>query len=237
MLVQNKLGDIKTMKRGLACLLAGSLTLTSCAQNGQVSDQGRTVAEGAGLGALLGAGLGAAFGGGRGAAIGAGAGLLLGLAAGGYVAQQKKKYVSIEQRIAGEREIAAQATATAQSQTAASAAQLQVVNAQLAELSQMQGDKAKAQATATTLLVGLQRQRSDLESARKELETRLKNQRDFIADTEKDIGTNDPQKTVQLAQWKAEIPNMEAAVIAMTTEISDIGTTEAKAQRVRSLCC
>ncbi len=224
-------------KRALACLLAGSLTLTSCAQNGQVSDEGRTVAEGAGLGALVGAGLGAAFGGGRGAAIGAGAGLLLGLAAGGYVAQQKKKYATIEQRIAGERQIAAQATATARSQTAASAAQLAVVDAQLRNLSEQRTDMARARDTAGTMLVSLQRQRSELESQKKDLETRVKNQQDFIVETEKEVGTNDPQKAVQLAEWKAEMPAMQEAVSGMTAQISDIAVMETRVQRVKSMCC
>jgi chromosome segregation ATPase len=223
--------------RGLACLLVGSLTLTSCAQNGQVSDQGRTVAEGAGLGALLGAGLGAAFGGGRGAAIGAGAGLLVGLAAGGYVAQQKRKYATIEQRIAGERQIAAQATATARSQTAASAAQLAVVDAQLRDLNAATVDKANARATATTMLANLQHQRSELESQKKDLEGRVKNQQDFIVETEKEIGTSDPQKTAQLAEWKAEMPAMQEAVTGMTTQISDIAVMETRVERVKSVCC
>jgi hypothetical protein len=225
------------MQRGLACLLIGSRALTGCAQNGQVSDEGRTVAEGAGLGALVGAGLGAAFGGGRGAAIGAGTGLLVGLAAGGYVAQQKRKYTTIEQRIAGERQIAAQATATARSQTAASAAQLAVVDAQLRDLTAETADRARAQATATRMLASLQHQRSELESQKKDLEGRVRNQQDFIAETEKEIGTYDPQKTAQLAEWKAEMPAMQEAVAGMTTQISDIAVMETRVERVKSMCC
>jgi hypothetical protein len=208
--------------------------LTSCAQNGQISDEGQTVAEGAGLGALLGAGLGAALGGGRGAAIGAGTGLLLGLAAGGYVAQQKKKYVTIEQRIAGERQIATQATATAQAQTRASAAQLEVMDAQLRDLSATKVDLATARDRAGTMLVSLQHQRKELESQKKTLETGLRNQQDFIAETEKEVGTADPQKAAQLAEWKAAIPPMQNAVAGMTSQISDITVMETRVQRVGS---
>jgi hypothetical protein len=192
------------------------------------------VAEGAILGTLLGAGLGAAFGGGRGAAIGAAAGPVLGTAAGGYVAEQKKKYATIEQRIAGERQIAAQATATAQSQIAASQAQLAVVDAQLNDLSRTRADVATARDRTTTMLAGLQNQRSQLESQRKQLETSVTNQQDFIAETEKEVGTNDPQKTAQLAQWKAAIPPMQAAIAGMTTQISDNAAMETKVEQVTS---
>src|SRR5215471_10434488 len=107
------------IKQATTCILACSLLLSSCAsQNGQASNDTETVIEGAGIGVLTGALIGGLAGGGRGAAIGAGIGGLLGTAAGGYVAQQKKKYATIEQRIAGERQLTAQATATAQAQTA-----------------------------------------------------------------------------------------------------------------------
>lgn len=224
------------VKKGVACLVIGSLALTSCAaQNEQASSEGQTVAEGAILGTLLGAGLGAAFGGGRGAAIGAAAGALLGTAAGGYVAEQKKKYATIEQRIAGERQIAVQATATAQSQTAASKSQLALVDAQLNDLSRTRADVATTRERTTTMLAGLQSQRSKLESQRKELETHVKNQQDFITETEKEIGPNDPQKTAQLAQWKADIPPMQGAVAAMTTQISDVSVMETRVEQVKSL--
>ena len=229
-------GAEKMMKKGVACLVIGSLALTSCAaQNEQASSEGQTVAEGAILGTLLGAGLGAAFGGGRGAAIGAAAGAVLGTAAGGYVAEQKKKYATIEQRIAGERQIAAQATATAQSQIAASQAQLAVVDAQLNDLSRTQADVATAKDRTTTMFAGLQNQRSQLESQRKQLETSTKNQQAFIAETEKEIGPNDPQKAAQLAQWKADIPPMQAAFAAVTTQIADITTMETKVQQLTAL--
>src|SRR5215469_4023791 len=161
------------MKKGVACLVLGSLAVTGCAaQNQQPSSEGQTVAEGTLLGTALGAGIGYLSGGSRGAAIGAAAGTALGYAAGSYVAEQKKKYATIEQRIAGERQIAAQATATAQSQTAASAAQLAVVDAELRDLSETKSDVAMAREKASTILAGLQHQRSQLESQRKELETR-----------------------------------------------------------------
>jgi outer membrane lipoprotein SlyB len=226
----------KMIKKGVACLVLGSLVATSCAaQNEQASSEGQTVAEGAILGTLLGAGLGAAFGGGRGAAIGAAAGALLGTAAGGYVAEQKKKYATIEQRIAGERQIAAQATATAQSQIAASRAELAVVDAQLNDLSRTRADIATARDRTTPMLAGLQNRRSQLESQRKQLETSLKNQQAFIAETEQEMGTNDPQKTAQLAQWKAEIPPMQAAIAGMTSQISDNTAMETRVEQIKSL--
>ena len=224
------------VKKGVACLVIGSLALTGCAaQNQQPSSEGQTVAEGTLLGTALGAGLGYLIGGGRGALIGAAAGTAVGYAAGSYVAEQKKKYATIEQRIAGERAIATQATATAQSQTAASAAQLAVVNEQLQDLSARKVDVATARDRADTMLTTLQHQKSQLESQRKELETRVKNQQDFILETEKEIGPNDPQKAAQLAQWKADIPPMQAAVAAMTTQISDISAAETKVEQVRSI--
>src|ERR1700738_1164075 len=141
---------VEMMKKGVACLIIGSVTLTSCAaQNGQPSSEGQTGAEGAVLGALVGAGLGALIGGRQGALIGAGVGALAGTAAGGYVAEQKKKYATIEQRIDGERQIAAQATATARAQTAASAAQLALVDAQLRDLSATRADMTTARDKAS----------------------------------------------------------------------------------------
>jgi hypothetical protein len=225
-------------RRMTACVVIGSFTLASCAQqNGQPSTQGQTVAEGAGIGVLAGAALGAVLGGGRGAAYGAVAGGLLGGATGIYVAQQKTKYASIEQRIAGERQIAAQATATAQSQTAASATQLAVADQELRELTATKVSTATARDRAGAMLVNLQNQRTELESQKKDLETRYRNQQDFIAETEKEVGTNDPQKTAQLAEWKAEMPGMQQAVTAMTTQISDISEMETRVERVKATCC
>ena len=226
------------IKGGLICLIVGSLVLSGCeTPNGQGSTTGQTVAEGAGIGVLAGALGGALFGGKKGALFGAAVGGLLGAAAGGYVAHQKQQYATIEQRIAGERQIADQATTTARSQTAASAERLRMANVQLADLSQMRGDRAKAQDRATTMLASLQNQRSELESQRKELESRIKNQQDFIAETEKEIGTNDSRKTAQLAEWKADVPKMQAALAAMTNQISDVSIMETRVQRVRTLCC
>jgi chromosome segregation ATPase len=212
-----------------------SLRLRPADRSGLVyrADGGRGSRTGCSVGTLG----GALLGGRDGAFIGAAAGGLLGAAAGGYVAQQKQKYASIEQRIAGERQITAEATATARSQTAASAARLQLVNAQLADLSAMQGDRIRARDTATVMLAGLQRQRTELETERKNLETRVNNQLAFIAQTEKDIGNNDPEKTAQLARWKADMPNMQAALAAMTTQISDVTVMETRVQKVRMLCC
>jgi chromosome segregation ATPase len=221
-----------------SCLLAGSLLLASCAgPNGQVSDQTQTVAEGAGIGVLVGAGLGALVGGSRGALIGAAIGGGAGLLAGGYVARQKEKYATIEQRIAGERQIVQQATATARSQTAASASRLQLVNAQLAELGRMQGDQARAQQTANTMLISLQKERGTLEASKKELQTRLKDQQAFITETEGEIGDHDPQKMAQLQQWKADMPALQDAITAMTNQISEISAMETRVQSVKVSCC
>ena len=226
------------IKQGLICLVSGSLVLSGCTQqNGQSSGTGQTVAEGAGLGVLIGAAGGAIFGGARGAAIGAAAGGLLGVAAGAYVAQQKKKYATIEQRINGERQIAYQATATARAQAADSAARLQVVDAQLADLEAVRYDRAQSQARANTMLASLQQQRSQLEAQRKELETRYHNQQDFIAETQQEIGNGDPVKTAELEQWKADMPNMQAALAAMSTQISQVTLMETRVQRVRAMCC
>lgn len=226
-------------KQAAIGITALSLMLTGCAQpGGQGSTTGQTIAEGAGIGALAGALGGAVFGRDmKGALIGTAVGALLGTAAGAYVAQQKAKYATIEQRIAGERQIVAQATATAQSQTAASAAKLRAANEELAELSRMRGDRARAQERAGVMLASLQQQRSDLEAARKDFATRLRNQQDFIAETEREIGNSDPQKTAQLAQWKADIPAMRAALSAMDTQISDVSAMETQVQRVSMSCC
>jgi chromosome segregation ATPase len=221
----------------LLVFTACSIALAGCASPDQPSSTGQTVAEGAGIGVLGGALVGGLLGGQRGALIGALGGGLLGAAAGGYVAQQKSKYASIEARIAGERELIAQATATAQAQTAASAAKLRVADAQLTELQRMQGDRAAAEHTANVMLADLRHQRSDLEGSRKELETRIKNEQAFIVETEHEIGTGDPQKAAQLAQWKADMPAMQAALVAMNDQITDVTNMETRVQRVRSYCC
>jgi chromosome segregation ATPase len=211
-----------------------SVTLAACTSPNEQSSTGQTVAEGAGIGVLGGALLGGLLGGKQGAIIGGLGGGLLGAAAGGYVAQQKTKYASIEARIAGERQLVAQATSTAQSQTAASAAKLRVADAQLAELQRKRGDRARTEQAAEVMLTGLQHQRADLESSRKGLETRIQNEQAFIAETEKEIGNSDPQKSAQLAHWKADIPAMQAALGAMTDQIADVTTMETRVQQVRS---
>ena len=202
----------------------------------QPSSTGQTVAEGAEIGVLAGALAGGLIGGKNGAIIGALGGGLFGAAAGGYVAQQKSKYATIEQRISGERQLVAQATATAQAETAASAAKLRVANAQLVALQRTQGDQVRRQETAATLLASLQKQRSELEGSRKDLETRITNEQKFIAETEQEIGTGDPRKSAQLAQWKADMPAMQSALEAMTTQISDVTIMETRVQQVRGDC-
>ena len=219
-------------------LVITSLMLSSCAQQDGQSTTGQTIGEGAALGAVAGALGGALFGQDtKGILIGTAIGSLLGGVAGTYVAQQKKKYATIEQRIAGERQITAQATMTAQSQTAASAAKLRVANAELAEFSRMSGDRARAQEKASVILAGLQQQRSALEANRKDLATSLKNQQSFITETEQEIGAGDVQKRAQLAQWNADIPSMRAALSAMDAQIADVSAMETQVQRVRTSCC
>ena len=226
------------IKGGLICLITGSLLLSGCqTPNDQGYSQTQTIAEAGLLGLGAGAAGGAVAGGRNGALIGAAIGGVLGVVAGSYVAHEKQKYATIEQRIAGERLIVAQATATAQSQTAASAARLRLVNAQLAELSQTKSDREQARDNATTMLAGLQQQRAELEAHRHDLEARVNNQRDFIADTEREVGGFDPEKSAELAQWKADMPNLEAALVAMSTQISEVSVMESRVQRVRSLCC
>jgi chromosome segregation ATPase len=225
------------IRRSLLVFTACGIALAGCASPDQPSSTGQTVAEGAGIGVLGGALIGGLIGGRNGALIGGLGGGLLGAAAGGYVAQQKSKYASIEARIAGERELVAQATATAKAQTAASAAKLRVADAQLAELQRMGGDRTRAEQTASTMLADLQHQRSDLEGSRKGLETRIKNEQAFIVETEREIGNNDPQKTAQLAQWKADMPAMQAALVAMNDQITDVTNMETRVQRVRAYCC
>jgi outer membrane lipoprotein SlyB len=226
------------VKWPISCLLAGGLLLAGCSgPNGQISDQTRTVAEGAGLGAVLGAIVGAVAGGQRGAALGAAIGVATGGIAGAVVASQKNKYATLEQHIADEHQISAQATATAQSQTAASAARLRLVNVQLAELGRMQGDRARARQTAATMLSDLRSQRAALEASKTNLETRISDQQASIAQTEREIGANDPRKAAELQQWKADVPTMRTAVDAMTNQIADVSSMEAKVRNVGSFCC
>ena len=223
------------MKRKiLLTITAFSVALAGCESPDQKSSTGQTVAEGAGIGALGGALIGGLLGGRQGAIIGGLGGAALGAAAGGYVAQQKSKYASIEDRIAGERQLTAQATSTARSQTAASQAKLRVADAQLAELRRASADRVRTEETATAMLADLKRQRSELEASKKTLETRIKNEQAFIAETEQEIGTGDPRKTHELAQWKADIPAMQAALSAMTDQITDVANMETRVQQVRA---
>jgi hypothetical protein len=222
------------IRRVLLTVTALGVVLAGCTSPDQKSSTGQTVAEGAGIGVLGGALIGGLLGGQRGAIIGGLGGGLLGAAAGGYVAQQKSKYASIEDRIAGERQLVGQATQTARSQNAASAAKLRVADAQLAALQRESADRAQTEATATTMLADLRRQRADLESSKKGLETRIKNEQAFITETEQEIGNNDPAKSRELAQWKADMPAMEAALSAMTDQITDVATMETRVQQVRA---
>lgn len=226
------------MRRAVSGLVACTMMLAACSgPPGQVSNQTQTTAEGAGIGVLVGAGLGALIGGKQGALLGAGLGGAAGGLTGLYVASQKTKYATIEQRIAGERAVSAQATATARSQTAASAARLRVVDAQLADLRQMQGDRTQAQQTAGAMLADLKSQRARLEASKQDLETRIKNQQAFITETQNEIGDNDPRRTAELRQWKSEIPAMQEVVVAMTNQIADVSAMETKVQNSGTACC
>jgi chromosome segregation ATPase len=225
------------IRKSLLVLTVCSVALAGCESPGQPSSTAGTTAEGAGIGALGGALLGGLIGGQRGAIIGGLSGAALGTGTGFYVAQQKSKYASIEARIAGERNVASQATATAEAQTAASAAKLRVADAQLAELQNMRGDRVRAEQTANAMLADLHQQRSDLEQSRNALQTRIRDQQAFIAETEQEIGNSDPQKSAELAQWKADIPTMQAALSAMTDQVSDVTSMETKVQQASAYCC
>lgn len=83
---------MRLMKFFIVLLLVMAL-VPGCAT---MSDQTRTKAEGAGIGALLGAGVGALVGGGRGAAIGAVLGAGAGFVVGNEIAKRKQSYASTE---------------------------------------------------------------------------------------------------------------------------------------------
>jgi chromosome segregation ATPase len=222
------------IRKILLTITVFSVALAGCTSPNGNSSTGQTVAEGAGIGALGGALLGGLLGGEKGAIIGGLGGGLLGAAAGGYVAQQKSKYASIEDRIAGERQLVAQATSTARSQTAASAVKLRVADAQLAELRRASADRARTEETATAMLADLKHQQSELEGSKRTLETRITNEQAFIAETEKEIGTSDPRRSRELAQWKADMPALQAALSAMTDQITDVASMETRVQQVRA---
>jgi len=233
---------MKNIRKGIVVVLVASQIVSGCAtgqgngEDAQKEDSGRTTAEGAGLGALIGAGAGALFGGGdraKSALIGAAIGGIIGGIAGNYVAHQKAKYATIEQRIAGEREIAEQATNTARAQTAASVAALKLANAQLAELRGAKLEHSAARSKAAAILASLSDERRKLEAGRKELETKTANQEQFIEVTDKEIGTSDPQKLEQLKKWRADIPQMRMAAASMATQIASISRMEAQVEQAR----
>lgn len=83
---------MKSMRLTAIALVVASLA-TGCAN---MDDQGRTKAEGAGVGALIGGVLGYAIGGEKGALIGVAAGAGLGYAVGNEVAKRKQEYANTE---------------------------------------------------------------------------------------------------------------------------------------------
>lgn len=85
---------MKNLAKMAVVLLLVLALLPGCATT---SDQTRTKAEGAGVGAVLGGLLGYAVGGGRGAAIGAAAGAGLGFLVGNEIAKRKQAYASTEE--------------------------------------------------------------------------------------------------------------------------------------------
>lgn len=223
--------------RNIAFFIGTGLLLQGCAGSSHTpSDSTVTVIEGVGLGAVGGAVLGALIGGKHGSEIGAAAGAAVGAAAGDYVAQEKSKYTSIDQRISGEQALAQQSIATAQAQTAASQAQTRNIEAQLAALRQsQQSDSAKA-AQSSALLASLQAQHSALQQQQAALQSNIDHQNAMIASTEQDIAAtpNDP-KTQELAQWKAQIPQMQTALAAMTTQVNEVSAEESKLQAIPAL--
>lgn len=232
---------MRGFRKGTVAVLVASLIVSGCATGQgtgaeQADDSTRTTVEGMGIGALIGAGAGALLGGGdraKSALIGAAIGGVLGGIAGNYVARQKVKYATIEQRIAGERALAEQATSTAKAQTEASVAALKLANAQFAELQKAKIERTAARSRAAAILASLSEVRKKLEANRKDLETKTANQEQFIEETKGEIGSNDPQKLEQLKRWKESIPQMRLAAANMATQIASISKMEARIEQSR----
>jgi len=218
------------MRQFTALAAAGSLAIGGC-----TTTEGQTTAEGAALGALAGALLGGAIGGRDGALKGAAIGGLAGVAAGSYVANQKKKYATIERRIEGERQIVLAATENAHAQVANSQAQLRVLEAQLADLTTKRQNRQGVRAATSTMLTSLGRQRSQLETQLVQLSEQIKNQQDFLADTEQEVRKRRTSaRAAELAQWRADIPMMEAALTSMNNQIGEVRTMEERVTQVRA---
>jgi hypothetical protein len=77
-------------------------------------------------------------------------------------------------------------------------------------------------ANTTAPAKALPDRRAQLESDISQLETRIKNQQDFITETETEIGPNDTQKSARLAQWKAETSVMQDTLTAMKLRIQEL---------------
>jgi chromosome segregation ATPase len=190
---------------GVALAMAACLAMTGCS-----SMEGRTSAEGAAIG------------------------LAAGGAAGVYVAKQKSKYATIESRIAGERQIILAAIDIAHAQVATSQAQLQLLDTELAELTTTRQDRRQALQTTSTMLAKLSQQRRQLQAQQAQLQEQLANQQAFITDTEQGVRRQgEAAQAAQLAQWRDDIPKMQAVVARMTDQIGEIQNMESRVQRVQ----
>lgn len=227
--------------RAPALVLAACLFLEGCAAqpNGQPGSENATATtlEGTGIGAVAGGVFGYLLGGKEGALIGTAAGAALGTAAGGYVAAEKAKYTSIDQRIAGEQQLAEQAIATANAQTAASRAQKRAIDRQLAALEASRSNSQAKIDQANALYGSLQTQNTQLTHEQAQMQASIDHQQAMISATEQDVAQNpDPQKEQAIAQWKAQIPHMQTALAAMTTQINEVSAEETKVASVTGCC-
>jgi chromosome segregation ATPase len=214
------------MRRQVCAIAAGSLALSGCASD-------NTVGGGAAAGAAAGGLIGGAAGGDRGALIGLIAGGLIGAGVGAYVKSQKDKYASIEDRIAGERQLTLQATRTANQLVASSDAQLQALDLQLADLDNSRAEKTSKIQRANAMIADLTKQRGDLQQRSKELQTSIKNQKQFADYTEREAG-DDTRKQRQVTSWRADIDNMQTALEALNGQITRVSAMQNQIQHAKA---
>jgi hypothetical protein len=216
------------MKGKMAFFIAGSIMLSGC-----TTTEGKTISGGAVFGALAGGLIGKVAGGNDGAVAGAGIGALVGAGVGSYVAEKKKKYASVEARIAGERELVAQSIATSEAQIASSDAQLRLLDTQLAALNRKRVAKASAWQQATAMLSRLEGERAALERNRASLQTQITNQKQFVQSTEREVGRKNAARAAQVAQWREDIPRMEVVLERMTVQIANVDASKSRVLQVR----